>query len=249
MADMPPLLAQGRAPAYRATTALPLSFQAESGERRLPLALRRSLVPPTPVISGSEARPVNDTLGAEHAAGPRGAGNPEIVGGGQHRDVVPFRADVGVAQAQDGGPAREVLLWDAEALGDDVAQVVRDHVVLGRHELREAAARERLGHRRLNQQDAGPGCYGVGCLHVGGGLGRRVRHVLVARVVARHLTHGLQHPQRRRSRQAGALVEDAQVVADRGGPERVHDDDRPAPAVQAAGVQRRQVISPLDLPR
>ena len=55
IADAPPLLAQGSAPAYRATTASPLSFQAESGERRLPLAVRRSLVPPTPVTSGSEA--------------------------------------------------------------------------------------------------------------------------------------------------------------------------------------------------
>ena len=55
IADLPPPPAQGSAPAYLATTARPLSFQAESGEIRLPSAVSRSRVPPTAVTRGSEA--------------------------------------------------------------------------------------------------------------------------------------------------------------------------------------------------
>ena len=147
-------------------------------------------------------------------------------------------AEVGVTQLQQGGPAREVLLGDAEALADDVAEVVRDHVVLGRRKLGEAPAGQGLGHGRLDQQDAGARSDRVRGLHVGGGLTGRLHHVLVVRVIGRHLAHGLQYPQGRRPGQAESAVEDPQVMADRGGPERVHDDDRAAPAVQAPGVQR-----------
>ena len=67
--------------------------------------------------------------------------------------------------------------------------------------------------------------------------------------VRRHVAHGLQHAERRWPGQAESGVEYPQVMPDRGGPERVHDDDRAAPAVQPPGIQRRQVVSPLDLPR
>ena len=157
IADLPPPPAQGRAPAYLATTARPLSFQAESGEIRRPWAVSRSRVPPTAVTRGSEAGQSTTGCGAEQAAGFRGPRDPEVVGGGQHGDVVPVSAEVGVAQLRHGGPAREVLLRDAEALADHVAQIVGDHVVLRGHELREATAGEGLGGGRLDQQDAGPG--------------------------------------------------------------------------------------------
>ena len=206
-------------------------------------------MPPDRGDQGVGGGPVDDRVRAEHAAGLRGPGDPEVVGGGQHGDVVPVGAEVGVAQLQQGGPAREVLLRDAEALADDVAQIVGDHVVLRRHELREAAAGQGLGGRRLDQQDAGSRGDGVGGLHVGGRLTGRIHHVRVLRVVARHAAHGLQHPERRRPGQAERGVEDPQVMTDRGGAERVHDDDRAAPAVQAPGVQRREVVGPLDLAR
>ena len=70
--------------------------------------------------------------------------------------MVPGRVLEGIAELPDGGLA-EVLLGQAEALADHVAQAVPDHVVLGRHELGEPATAERLVGRGLDQQNAGPG--------------------------------------------------------------------------------------------
>src|ERR1022692_1225769 len=55
IADRPPAAAHGSAPKCLITSALRLSFQAVSGEIRRPDAVRCSVVPPTPVTSGSDA--------------------------------------------------------------------------------------------------------------------------------------------------------------------------------------------------
>ena len=68
IAETPPLPAQGSAPAYRATTALRLSFQAESGVIRPPPAVSRRVVPSDGGDQGVGGRPVHDPLRAERAA-------------------------------------------------------------------------------------------------------------------------------------------------------------------------------------
>ena len=55
MPERPPELAHGSAPANFLTAALLPSFQAVSGDVRLPAASRCKVVPPTPVTRGSEA--------------------------------------------------------------------------------------------------------------------------------------------------------------------------------------------------
>jgi hypothetical protein len=55
MAERPPELAHGSAPANFLTAALLPSFHAVSGDVRVPAASRCKVVPPTPVTRGSEA--------------------------------------------------------------------------------------------------------------------------------------------------------------------------------------------------
>src|ERR1022692_1267863 len=160
--------------------------------------------------------PFDDPVMVEGARG-GGARDAEIVGGGQHGDMVPAGVDVGVAQPADGGPAREgreVLLREGEALADDIAEVTGDHVILGRHELREAAAGDRLGRGGLDQEDVRPRGDLMGQLNVAGRLSGFVPHLGVLRVVGRHLAHGLQYPECRRGREAEGAVEGRQVVTD-----------------------------------
>ena len=92
---------------YLETTALRLSFHAESGDARRPRPVRCSVVPPTRGDERVKGRPVHDRPRAEHAAGPRGAGDPEIVGGGQHGDIVTAGAEEGRTELQQRRPAWE----------------------------------------------------------------------------------------------------------------------------------------------
>ena len=156
---------------------------------------------------------------------------------------------VGAAQRLDRGGVGEGLLGGAEALADHVAEVVPEHVLLGRDDLREAVHALGFRHRGLDQQDAGARRDRVRVLHVQRGLARPADHVGVARVVGGHLARGLDHPERRRRGQAEGPVEHAQVVLDRRRAEGVDDDDRGSLAGHAAGVHRGQVVSLPDLGR
>ena len=163
--------------------------------------------------------------------------------------MIPLGQLVSAAQPLDRGAAGEGLLGGAEALADHVAEVVLEHVLLGRDDLREAVHALGLRHRGLDQQDAGARCDRVRVLHVQRGLPRPADHVGVARVVGGYPARGVDHGELRRCGQAEGPVEHAQVVPDRRRAERVDDDDRGAPAGHAAGVHRGQAISPPDLGR
>ena len=156
---------------------------------------------------------------------------------------------VGAAQRLDRGGVGKGLLGGAEALADHVAEVVREHVLLGRDDLREAVHALGFRHRGLHQHDAGARRDRVRVLHVQRGLARPADHVGVAWVVGGRVARGVDHPERRRRGQAEGLVEHAQVVLDRRRAERVDDDDRGALAGHAAGVYRGQAVSLLDLGR
>ena len=193
--------------------------------------------------------PLHDAVVVEGIAGPVESGNAVVVRRAEHGDAVPPGVDVRVAKPQHVRPAREVLLGEAEALADDVAQVVLDHVVLGRDHLREAAAGGGLLGRRLDQQDVRARGHGVCPLHVQRGLAGLVDHACVAGVERRDRALGLQHPERGRGRQAEAAVEGREVGADGRRADRVDDHDRPAAAAVAPRIQRPQAVCPLELPR
>src|ERR1022692_4178881 len=106
--------------------------------------------------------PFDDPVMVEGARG-GGARDAEIVGGGQHGDMVPAGVDVGVAQPADGGPAREG---------------------------REAAAGDRLGRGGLDQEDVRPRGDLMGQLNVAGRLSGFVPHLGVLRVVGGTLPTG-----------------------------------------------------------
>ena len=63
--------------------------------------------------------------------------------------------DEGVAQAQQGRPL-DVLLWEAKALADDVAQLVGSDVVVCGEELGEPPTAKSFARRCLDDDDARP---------------------------------------------------------------------------------------------
>ena len=188
-------------------------------------------------------RPLDDAAVVERARGRRAA-DAVVVGGPDHGDAGASRPDVGPAQAGDRASG-EVLLGQAEALADHVSETVRDHIVLGGHHLREAAARHRLADRGLDEQDARPGSDGVRPLHVERRLARLDHLLGIAGIERWNLPHRLQDPERGRIGQPKGPIERLQVGSDRRRPERIDDHDRPPPAVEPIRVQRPQVIGAL----
>jgi hypothetical protein len=71
----------------------------------------------------------DDSL-VEAGSGKRRAGRAGISRSGEHGDMVPVSVEVGEAELLDGGGAAEVRFGLAEALGEDIAEAVVDHVVL-----------------------------------------------------------------------------------------------------------------------
>ncbi len=156
---------------------------------------------------------------------------------------------VSAAQGLDCGFAGKGLLGGAEALADHVAQVVVEHVLLGRDDLREAVHALGLRDRRLDQQDVRPRSDRVGPLHVQRGLAGPADHVRAGRVVGGNPSRGADDLELRRGGQAVGPVEDGQVVPDGRGAVGVDDDDGGAAAGHALGVQRGQAVGPPDLGR
>jgi hypothetical protein len=159
------------------------------------------------------------------------------------------RVQVGGAQRFELPAARERLLGGGEALADDVAETVVDHVLLGGDDLREARGAHRLVGWRLDEQDLRARRQCVGVLHVQGGLARGPDHFRVARVVGRNLSGRRDDLERSGRRVAEPLVEGGQVVPDRRRAERVHDHDGRARAGDLLPVQLRKVVRGAELIR
>ena len=92
-----------------------------------------------------------------------------------------------VAQAQQGRPL-DVLLWEAEALADDVAQLVGGDVVVCGEELGEPPTAKSFARRCLDDDDVGPRGDLVGCLDIARRFARLLHHLGVGRVEGWYLS-------------------------------------------------------------
>ena len=190
-----------------------------------------------------------DDVSAVQAPGAVGEARRALVPGrGQHRHPVagPCRQPERRPEAQQLRLRGEGLLGCAETHADHAAEVVPEHVRLGGHDLCEAGRALDLRGRRLDQHDAGSGRDHVRPLDVQGRLHRAGFALLAARPRRDRAGRG-DHPERRRGRQPEGRIEVPQVLPGQRRPERVHDHDRLAPAVDAARVQRPHVVCGADL--
>ena len=198
--------------------------------------------------SGDErvrGRPVDDRVLVERPRRGR-PGDAKVVGGGQDAHLGALVIDEGVAQAQQGRPLG-VLLGEAEALADDVAQVVCGDVVVCGDELGEPPTAESFRHRCLDDDDVRPRSDLMRHLDIARCFARFLHHLGICRAKGRHLPDGLQYTQGRRRPQPQGSIEGRQVLRQGRRPEGVDDHDRTALAVKALGVQGREVVGTLEL--
>ena len=141
-------------------------------------------------------------------------GGPAVPRGGQDRDALPDRVQVGGPQREQAPRTGETQLAGAETLADDPAQVVVDDVGLRPDDGREAGTALVLRRRSLDQQDAGARRDRVGVLDVEVGLARPAG-AIGRRPVGRHRARWLDDGELRRRREPGGQVEDRQVAAHR----------------------------------
>ncbi len=148
----------------------------------------------------------------------------------------------------------------AEALRDNVRQVVIDHILLGVHKLLEALHAKHLGRGRRNEQNVGLGGRCVCPLDIKGNLNRpEIVCLLASPVVGRRRGGGriplyVQDLEGRVTRLAGIVglatqvlqvegaVEVVQVAGDRRAAEGVDQSDGRATTVNATGMQSRVII-------
>src|SRR5690349_19551918 len=187
-------------------------------------------------------------MGVVALLGRTGGGRAAVTPAGPHRDVAGVRGLVGAPQRPDGGGA-DGLLRGHEALADYAAEVVPDHVFLGRYDLVHADGAGLPAAWRLDQQDPRAGRDRVRVFDVERSLAGPADHVGVVRVEGGDLARGPDDPQRRRVGHALGAIEGAQVAADGRRAVRVDDDDRRALAGDPAGVERGQVVRLLYLDR
>ena len=163
--------------------------------------------------------------------------------------MVPECVDVRAPQVEERLSVGECLLRRAEALADDVSEVMIDHIVLGLDDLRETGRSLGLRHRRLDQKDVRSGRHRVGVLDVERRLDPPVGLVGITRVERRYRSGWGDDLERRRCRQAVGRIERRQVAPNRRRPVRVDDHDRLTRAGETNVVERVHVVGLLDLRR
>src|SRR5256886_11407284 len=97
---------------------------------------------------------------------PRTVRGAAVTGRGKNSDAVRGGILERVAQVLERLKGAERVFGRTEALRDDVGEMIRHHVVLGLHQLREALHTEGLGVVRVNEQDVRAWRDGVGGLDV-----------------------------------------------------------------------------------
>ncbi len=128
-------------------------------------------------------RPRGDPVGVVQRLVLLQVGRAGVARGAEHGDVVRGQRGFCVGAAQRPQLALgEGFLGGAEALADHIREVVRDHVLLGRDDLREPAGALVFRGRRLDEDDLGVRGHGVGPFDIKRRLGGPVGHGRVVRV-------------------------------------------------------------------
>jgi hypothetical protein len=129
---------------------------------------------------------------------------------------------------------------------DDVGEVVVEHVLLRRDDLRETGDPLGLRDRRLDEEDVGARGDRVRPFDVQRGLAGPPELLGVAAVEGRGLA-GRMHDRQLGVGVAEGGVERVQVLADGRRAERVHERDRPARPGPALAPQRFEVVGACQL--